>query len=72
MAAQTTLEYLTGYVVEWSLSVDNLFVFVLIFRYFAVPTTSSTACCSSASWARSSVVAHSSAPAWPSFAFSGS
>ena len=37
MAAQTTLEYLTGYVVEWSLSVDNLFVFVLIFRYFAVP-----------------------------------
>jgi tellurite resistance protein TerC len=30
-------EYLTGYVVERALSVDNLFVFVVIFKYFAVP-----------------------------------
>ena len=30
-------EYLTGYVVEWSLSLDNVFVFALIFAYFAVP-----------------------------------
>jgi tellurite resistance protein TerC len=30
-------EYLTGYVVEWSLSLDNVFVFALIFTYFAVP-----------------------------------
>jgi tellurite resistance protein TerC len=30
-------EYLTGYLVEKSLSVDNLFVFLVIFRYFAVP-----------------------------------
>ena len=29
-------EYLTGYVVERALSVDNIFVFVIIFRYFAV------------------------------------
>ncbi|HZN56166.1 MAG TPA: TerC/Alx family metal homeostasis membrane protein [Candidatus Polarisedimenticolaceae bacterium] len=29
-------EYLTGYVVERALSVDNIFVFVVIFRYFAV------------------------------------
>jgi tellurite resistance protein TerC len=29
-------EYLTGYVVERALSVDNIFVFVLIFRYFSV------------------------------------
>jgi tellurite resistance protein TerC len=29
-------EYLAGYVVERALSVDNLFVFVIIFRYFAV------------------------------------
>src|SRR6185295_555087 len=29
--------YLTGYLVELSLSVDNIFVFVLIFGYFAVP-----------------------------------
>jgi len=31
------LEFLTGYVVELSLSVDNLFVFLLIFAYFKVP-----------------------------------
>ena len=31
------LEFLTGYVIEKSLSVDNLFVFVVIFRAFAVP-----------------------------------
>jgi tellurite resistance protein TerC len=34
---QTALEFVTGYVVEVSLSVDNLFVFLVIFRYFAVP-----------------------------------
>jgi len=31
------LEFLTGYVIEYSLSVDNIFVFVLIFAYFKVP-----------------------------------
>src|SRR5258707_15606198 len=31
------LEFLTGYMVEYSLSVDNIFVFVLVFSYFAVP-----------------------------------
>jgi len=31
------LEFVTGYIVEWSLSVDNLFVFLMIFQYFAVP-----------------------------------
>jgi len=30
------LEFLTGYVIEYSLSVDNIFVFILIFTYFAV------------------------------------
>jgi tellurite resistance protein TerC len=34
---QLTLEFLTGYVIEQSLSVDNLFLFLLIFRYFDVP-----------------------------------
>jgi tellurite resistance protein TerC len=34
---QKALEFLTGYVIEWSLSVDNLFVFLVIFSYFAVP-----------------------------------
>jgi tellurite resistance protein TerC len=33
----TALEFLTGYLVEYSLSVDNIFVFVLVFSYFAVP-----------------------------------
>ncbi|MBJ6118864.1 TerC family protein [Pontibacter sp. BT310] len=32
------LEFLTGYLIEKSLSVDNLFVFILIFNYFKVPT----------------------------------
>ena len=32
------LEFLTGYVIELSLSMDNLFVFLLIFRFFQVPT----------------------------------
>lgn len=31
------LEYLTGYLIELSLSVDNLFVFILIFQFFGVP-----------------------------------
>ena len=31
------LEFLTGYLLEYSLSVDNIFVFVLLFSYFAVP-----------------------------------
>ena len=34
----TALQFLTGYVIEESLSVDNLFVFLLIFSWFAVPT----------------------------------
>lgn len=32
-----SLEFITGYVIELSLSVDNLFVFLLIFRFFKVP-----------------------------------
>jgi tellurite resistance protein TerC len=32
-----TLQFITGYVVEESLSVDNLFVFLVLFRYFRVP-----------------------------------
>jgi tellurite resistance protein TerC len=31
------LEFVTGYILELSLSVDNLFVFLLLFRYFRVP-----------------------------------
>src|SRR5215472_5460230 len=32
-----SLEFATGYLIELSLSVDNLFVFLVIFRYFRVP-----------------------------------
>jgi TerC family integral membrane protein len=34
---ETAVEFTTGYVIELSLSVDNLFIFLLIFRYFRVP-----------------------------------
>lgn len=34
------MEFLTGYVVELSLSVDNVFVFAVLLRYFAVPEKS--------------------------------
>ncbi len=35
--SKTALEYYAGYLIELSLSVDNLFVFLMIFQYFAVP-----------------------------------
>lgn len=35
---QAALEFLTGYVIEYSLSMDNVFVFALLFSYFAVPS----------------------------------
>jgi tellurite resistance protein TerC len=37
MGRQAGLEFLTGYLIEYALSVDNIFVFVLIFSYFNVP-----------------------------------
>lgn len=36
-AVQHSLEFLTGYLIEFSLSVDNIMIFLLIFSYFAVP-----------------------------------
>ena len=36
-AWQVALEFLTGYLVEYSLSIDNVFVFVLVLGYFGVP-----------------------------------
>jgi tellurite resistance protein TerC len=36
--SEKAFEFLTGYLIEQSLSVDNLFVFLLIFRYFHVPS----------------------------------
>jgi tellurite resistance protein TerC len=37
VGAQKALEFFTGYVIEKSLSVDNVFVFAMLFSYFAVP-----------------------------------
>ena len=37
IANRKALEFLTGYLIEQSLSIDNMFVFVMIFSYFAVP-----------------------------------
>lgn len=37
VANQKALEFLTGYLIELSLSVDNVFVFIMIFTFFAVP-----------------------------------
>jgi tellurite resistance protein TerC len=31
------MQFITGYLVEKSLSIDNIFVFLMIFSYFAVP-----------------------------------
>lgn len=38
IANTKSLEFLTGYLIEKSLAVDNIFVFLMIFTYFAVPT----------------------------------
>jgi len=35
--SRAALEFSTGYVIELSLSVDNLFIFLLVFRYFRLP-----------------------------------
>jgi tellurite resistance protein TerC len=37
LANTKSLEFLTGYLIEKSLAVDNIFVFLMIFSYFAVP-----------------------------------
>ena len=37
IANEKALEFLTGYLIELSLSVDNIFVFIMIFTFFAVP-----------------------------------
>lgn len=37
LGQQKAIEFLTGYIIEESLSVDNLFVFLLLFKYFKIP-----------------------------------
>jgi tellurite resistance protein TerC len=38
VASEKSMEFLTGYLIEKSLAVDNIFVFLMIFTYFAVPS----------------------------------
>lgn len=38
IASQNVLQFLTGYIIEYSLSIDNIFVFVLVFSYFGIPS----------------------------------
>ena len=37
LGSAAAVEFLTGYLVEWSLSMDNVFVFAVVFGYFGVP-----------------------------------
>lgn len=37
LGSAAAIEFLTGYLVEWSLSMDNVFVFAVVFGYFGVP-----------------------------------
>ena len=54
-------EFFAGWVTEYSLSVDNLFVFILIMARFAVPAEYQQTVCCSASSSRWSSAASSSA-----------
>src|SRR5690606_12499245 len=37
MGQQSAMEYVTGFVVEKSLAMDNIFIIAMIFSYFAIP-----------------------------------
>lgn len=37
VAKNAAMEFLSGFIVEYSLSIDNIFIFVLVFSYFAIP-----------------------------------
>lgn len=52
--ASAAIKYLTGYMVEKSLAVDNIFVIAMLFGFFAAPRCASIACCFGGSWAPSS------------------
>ena len=56
-------EWSTVYLIERSLSLDNVFLFSLLLVYFAVPPSCASGCWRSASWARSCCAASRSWPA---------
>ena len=56
-------EYLAGYLIEKSLSMDNVFLFAMLFGISRSPSSTSTASCSGASWGPSCSARSSSQPA---------
>jgi hypothetical protein len=56
VADPQALAFLTGYLIEKALAVDNVFVWLMLFSYFAVPLRCSAACWCTACWARLSCV----------------
>lgn len=46
LGAEKAQEYFAGYLLEQSLSVDNLFVFILVFKYFKTPGAEQEKVCS--------------------------
>ncbi len=59
--SQAGLEFYTGYLIEQSLAMDNMFVIATIFGFLGIPGFISTASCSGASWASSPFAPSSSA-----------
>jgi tellurite resistance protein TerC len=45
LGADSGMLYITGFVVEKSLAMDNVFVIAMIFAFFGIPAFTSTACC---------------------------
>jgi tellurite resistance protein TerC len=44
VANTKALEFLTGYLIEKSLAVDNVFVWLMLFSFFAIPSSCRSAC----------------------------
>ena len=53
VAKAKSLEYLTGYLIEKSLAVDNVFVWITLFGFLACRRNTRSACCCMGCWARS-------------------
>ena len=62
---EPALAFISGYVVEASLSIDNLFVFILLFRAFGLTKPGSASPCAGACWGRSCCALSSSLWALP-------
>ncbi len=67
-------EFFTGYLIEKSLAVDNIFVWLMLFGYFAIPLSSARdmifACSAPSSWYREIIAAHGSSPSSTGYSIS--